>query len=323
MAMCSLAVKPRPYTRRLMLDFGLFDAFADFDFLLPGEQRHLAHLVHVHPHRIVQDFQPRIFLFLGFRRFCPFDFRMVHDFDVEIAQFCVEFIEVLGCQAVRQHVINIVVSDMTVLLGQMEQGFDGLGHIRRLDRLIDHWSPLVSAWVALVWAAERALAAPLGGSEVRNLLWFWALCEMTKRRYGRCALVEAGLPRGRPRRPAPSADLFSFLFSINNKTRVSPFSSVIFAGHPMTTLHHWNFNSDCPLRRLKTANTRRLTRIQNTLFHRMLNYATICRAGGLNASKPDPNNRKRILLPNPGAARKQKEQLFLRLSMPGEISSSA
>ena len=44
----------------LHLDFGLLDALANLDLLFAREQRHLAHLVHVHPHRVVQNFQPRV-----------------------------------------------------------------------------------------------------------------------------------------------------------------------------------------------------------------------------------------------------------------------
>ena len=93
-----------------------------------------------------------------------------------------------------------------------------------------------------------------------------ALCEITKRRRGRCAWADAGRPGGRPRRPARSADLLSFLFSIINQTRASPFSSVISAGRLRTALHHWDIDPGCPLRRLKTANTRRLTRTYTSLF---------------------------------------------------------
>jgi hypothetical protein len=133
---------------------------------------------------------------------------------------------------------------------------------------------------------------------------------MTKRRYCRGALPDAGLPRGRPRRPDPSADLLSFLFSINYMTRVSPFSSDIIAVHPRTTLHHWEPDSDCPLRRLKTANTRRPTRIQSTRFYRMLNCEARHRSSGLNASKPERTNQKWVLLPNLRASCKQKKELF-------------
>ena len=37
----------------------LFDALGNFHLLLARQQRDLAHLLEVHPHRVVQDVQPR------------------------------------------------------------------------------------------------------------------------------------------------------------------------------------------------------------------------------------------------------------------------
>ena len=45
----------------LHLGLGFFDALANLDFLFAGEQGHLAHLIHVHPNRIIQHFQPAVF----------------------------------------------------------------------------------------------------------------------------------------------------------------------------------------------------------------------------------------------------------------------
>ena len=39
-------------------DLGIFDALGNFDLLLTGQQRHLPHLLEVHPHRIIEDIQP-------------------------------------------------------------------------------------------------------------------------------------------------------------------------------------------------------------------------------------------------------------------------
>ena len=47
-------------------DFGFLDFFADLDFLFAREQGNLAHLVHIHANRVVQNFQARIVL--GFFR---------------------------------------------------------------------------------------------------------------------------------------------------------------------------------------------------------------------------------------------------------------
>ncbi len=38
-------------------DFGFLDLLADLDFLFAGEQGNLAHLVHVHANRVIQNFE--------------------------------------------------------------------------------------------------------------------------------------------------------------------------------------------------------------------------------------------------------------------------
>ena len=43
---------------------GVLDALGNFDFLLAGEQRDLAHLLEVHPDRIVEDVELRVGLLL-------------------------------------------------------------------------------------------------------------------------------------------------------------------------------------------------------------------------------------------------------------------
>ena len=37
------------------------DALRNLHLLFPGQQRHLAHLLEIHPHRIVQNIEPRLF----------------------------------------------------------------------------------------------------------------------------------------------------------------------------------------------------------------------------------------------------------------------
>ena len=49
--------------------FGGFDALGNFHLLLAGQQRHLAHLLEIHPHRVVQNIQPVGVVLLGSRRF--------------------------------------------------------------------------------------------------------------------------------------------------------------------------------------------------------------------------------------------------------------
>ena len=94
---------------------------ANLDFLLAGEQGHFAHLVHVHPDRIVQNFQPRVFFLLGLSGFGAFDFRLVDDFDVQTAELRIKLIQIFGRETFRQDVIDVVVSDVAIFMGQVEK----------------------------------------------------------------------------------------------------------------------------------------------------------------------------------------------------------
>ena len=135
---------------------------------------------------------------------------------------------------------------------------------------------------------------------------------MTKRRCCRLALVDGGRPRGRLWWPAPSAELLSFRFSINNQTRVGSSSSDISAGRLRTAFHHWHTDSDCPLRRSKTANTRRLNLAQTTLFYKKLNCATVGRAGGLRAKQPNPWQPEVDSIANPGGKAQAENRTIFR-----------
>ena len=88
----------------LHLDFGLLDFFANLDFLFAREQRNLAHLVHIHAHRVVENFEARVLI--GFLRlrlfrllgaFGAFGLGLVHDdFHVQGAQLAQQHVEVVG-----------------------------------------------------------------------------------------------------------------------------------------------------------------------------------------------------------------------------------
>ncbi len=86
----------------LHLHFRVLDFFADLHFLFAREQRHLAHLVHIHPHRVVQNLQPRVILgffrlrlFRTFGPFGAFGFSLIHDdFHVEAAELGQQRVEV-------------------------------------------------------------------------------------------------------------------------------------------------------------------------------------------------------------------------------------
>ena len=67
---------------------GFLDPLGDFDFLLAGQQRHLAHLLEIHPDRIVEDVELRfrLFFFLFVVIFLAvlvtIDFRRIDDVDL-------------------------------------------------------------------------------------------------------------------------------------------------------------------------------------------------------------------------------------------------
>jgi hypothetical protein len=82
-----LAGEAETIDNQLDFVFGVFDAFGNLHLLLAVQERHLAHLLEVHAHRVVQNVQPHLFLvFVRVRLLDAVHFGLVHDFDFEIAQ---------------------------------------------------------------------------------------------------------------------------------------------------------------------------------------------------------------------------------------------
>jgi hypothetical protein len=108
------------------LDFGFFDFFRNFDFLLARQKLYLAHFLEIHPHGIVEGFDGgvfRIFLVLG----AKFDAggRRGDDFDFETAEAAVNFVEFLMAVFVgRKAFVDVVASEVALLLGELDQFFD-------------------------------------------------------------------------------------------------------------------------------------------------------------------------------------------------------
>ena len=76
--------------------FGVFDALGNFDFLLAGEQRDLAHLLEIHADRVIEDIEAGLFLFFfRFGLLDAIDFGLVDDLDLEVAEFDDRFRRVL------------------------------------------------------------------------------------------------------------------------------------------------------------------------------------------------------------------------------------
>ncbi len=112
--------------------FGVLDAFGDFDFLFAGEQRDLAHLLEVHADGVVQDVQADlVFVFVRFGLFDAVHFRLVDDFDFQVAQFAVEIVQfVRGDDAIGQGVVDVVVGQVALFLGQADEFLDLFGQVQ-------------------------------------------------------------------------------------------------------------------------------------------------------------------------------------------------
>jgi len=76
------------------------------------------------PHRIVERVQmARVLVFVG--HFDAIHFRLIHDFDFECAQFRENFIQLFRRRhAVRQHLVDVIVSQMPLLAREADQLLD-------------------------------------------------------------------------------------------------------------------------------------------------------------------------------------------------------
>ena len=61
---CARRDEAKPVDELLHLELGVLDPLGNLHFLLAGQQRHLAHLLEIHPHRVVEDVELAVgFLF--------------------------------------------------------------------------------------------------------------------------------------------------------------------------------------------------------------------------------------------------------------------
>ena len=119
------------------LRFGGLDALANLHLLLAGQQRHLAHLAQIHPHRVIQNIVAAAFLLVvGLGRPAPLHLGGVDDLDLQVAQLGEDLVQVGGRDdIVGQGVVEIVVGQMALLLGQAQEVFDFLRKVQaRLAR---------------------------------------------------------------------------------------------------------------------------------------------------------------------------------------------
>ena len=116
----------------LDLVFGRFDALGNLHLLLARQQRHLAHLLEIHADRIVQDVEPPfLVLLVRFGLFDAVHLRLVNNLDLQIAQLDVDLVQFLRPdEGLGQRLVDIVVGQVALLLGQADQFLDLLRDLK-------------------------------------------------------------------------------------------------------------------------------------------------------------------------------------------------
>ena len=114
-----------------------FDALANLHLLLARQQRHLAHLPQIHPHRIIQNVVAAPFLlFVRLGPPAPLHLGGVDDLNLQGAQLGQDLVQVGGGDnVVGQGVVEVVMGQVALLLGQAQEVFDFCGEVQpRLAR---------------------------------------------------------------------------------------------------------------------------------------------------------------------------------------------
>jgi hypothetical protein len=123
----------------LGLQLGVLDPLGNLDLLLAGQQRHLAHLLEVHPDRVVQDVvlrRPR-FLLLGLllALLVVLDLVGLEDLDLEVLQDGEDVIDLLlVLDRLGQRLVDVVERQVALLLGEADQLADLLVDSSHGDR---------------------------------------------------------------------------------------------------------------------------------------------------------------------------------------------
>lgn len=123
-------------------DFGVFDAFGDFDLLFAGEQGDLAHLFEVHADRVVEDIEFLVgfeFLFavavvVAFFIFVAVDFGGVDDVELHVAEAFHDRLDVLGVdEVVGEDVVDVVKGQVFLFFGEFDEFADFLLDLGGVD----------------------------------------------------------------------------------------------------------------------------------------------------------------------------------------------
>ena len=109
--------------------FGFLDPLGNLHFLLAGQQRHLAHLLEIHPHRVVENIELRfgllfLFLFLGIflAVLVTIDLGRFDDVDLHPAQPGQNGVELIRVgDALGQRLVQVVEREIALFLRQLDQ----------------------------------------------------------------------------------------------------------------------------------------------------------------------------------------------------------
>ena len=132
--------------------FGGFDAFGDGDFLFSGQQWHLPHLFEVLAHRVVEYIQSGIGGFAGAffgldifgvrtagtaQVFVFFDFCLIDDREFHGLQAVEHLFDQIRIEAIHgQGLVQVVVGQVILFLGQTDQGTEAGLNFRMIDGII-------------------------------------------------------------------------------------------------------------------------------------------------------------------------------------------
>jgi len=105
--------------------FRRLDALGNLHLLFARQQRHLAHLLEIHPHRVVERVQPvRVFLH-GIGCFDAIHLRRVHNFDFKGAQLGEDLVQNFrGYDIFWQHLVDVVVGQMPLFPREADEFLD-------------------------------------------------------------------------------------------------------------------------------------------------------------------------------------------------------
>jgi hypothetical protein len=112
-------------------NFRGLDALGNFHLLLAGQQRHLAHLPEIHPHRVIERVQPARLFLSGIGGFDMIHLRLIHDFDFKGAQLGEDLVQNFRGRGIfRQHFVEVVVGQMPLLPREADEFLDFFRKLR-------------------------------------------------------------------------------------------------------------------------------------------------------------------------------------------------